>query len=60
MGNAVFLAIATHCDGVAMKTLRIMKKESVPILNTGGADTDDEIRRLWNAALERFTIEFDD
>ena len=60
MGNAVFQAIATHCDGIAKMTLSTMENESVSILITGGANTDDEIRRLWNAALERFTIEFDD
>ena len=61
MGNAIFQAVATHCAGLADKTLRVMQEEDVSILNTtGGTDTDEEIRELWNAALERFTIEFDD
>ena len=60
MGNAIFQVIATHCAGIANKTMRIMEAENVTILNTGGTDTDEEIRELWNAALERFTIEFDD
>lgn len=60
MGNAVFQVIATHCAGIADKTMRVMKEEAVSILNTGGTDTDEEIRALWNEALDRFTIEFDE
>jgi len=60
MGNALFQVIATHCAGIADKTMRIMEEEAVSILNTGGADTDEEIQALWSEALDRFTIEFDD
>ena len=54
IGNAVFQAIATACRGVGEHTLREIVEKGIDITNTGGADTDEEIRALWRAAAERF------
>jgi lysophospholipase L1-like esterase len=54
IGNAIFQQIATHSRNLAQKTLRIIDEKQVTTLNTGGTDTDEEIQRLWAAALERY------
>jgi lysophospholipase L1-like esterase len=55
IGNAIFQAIAIHSSRMANKTMRIVEEKGVTTLNTGGTDTDMEIRHLWAIALERFT-----
>ncbi len=54
VGNAIFQQIASHCRSVAEKTQRIIEEQQVTTLNTGGTDTDDEIQRLWQIALDRY------
>jgi lysophospholipase L1-like esterase len=54
VGNAIFQQIASLCRSVAEKTQRIMEEKQVSTLNTGGTDTDEEIQRLWQAALDRY------
>jgi lysophospholipase L1-like esterase len=54
VGNAIFQEIATHARGLASRTLRIIAEKDVTTANTGGTDTDEEIQRLWAAALERY------
>lgn len=54
VGNAIFQAIAAHSSALARKTLRIIEEQDASTLNTGGADTDEEIQQLWAAALERY------
>lgn len=54
VGNAIFQALATHARSLARKTTRIIAENDVTTLNTGGSDTDDDIRALWAAALERY------
>ena len=57
IGNAVFQAIATQCRGVGDKTLAEIDTLAVSTANTGGADIDDEIRALWQAAAARFELQ---
>ncbi len=54
VGNAIFQTIAVHASGIAQKTMRIVEEKEVTTLNSGGSDTDVEIRQLWAAALERY------
>lgn len=56
IGHAIFQAIATHCSGLGLKTLRQAEELDVSIANTGGSDTDNEIQRLWHEAAERFGV----
>jgi len=60
IGNAIFQAIAVHSSGVAQKTMRMVAEKEVTTLNTGGSDTDAEIRQLWAAALERYARQADE
>jgi hypothetical protein len=39
--------------------LRTIEARDVSILNTGGTDTDETIRDLWAAALDRFSRHVD-
>ncbi len=55
IGNGIFQALATGCEALADKTLRIIREKDVSILNTGGTDTDQTIQRWWADALSRFS-----
>jgi lysophospholipase L1-like esterase len=57
VGHAVFQTIATHCRGLATRTLSAIEELDVSIANTGGTDTDDEIQNLWAQAATRFGVE---
>lgn len=59
LGNGVFEAVARHTRSVADSTYRTVRERDVSILNTGGTDTDDEIRGLWADALGRFSAHVD-
>jgi lysophospholipase L1-like esterase len=59
IGNGVFNAIATHHEPLAAKTIRTIEARDVSILNSGGTDTDETIRDLWAAALDRFSRHVD-
>ena len=59
IGNGIFGAIARHDEGLAAETFRTIEADDVSILNTGGTDTDETIRDLWAAALERFSENVD-
>jgi lysophospholipase L1-like esterase len=59
VGNGIFEAIARRERSVADRTLRQIADRDVSILNTGGTDTDQEIRDLWAQALGRFTAHVD-
>ena len=54
VGNAIFQVIATYASSLARKTARIIDENQVTTLNTGGSFTDEEIQRLWQAALQRY------
>lgn len=56
VGNAVFQAIATHCPALGEKTLAEVDRLTLSSANTGGADIDDEIRTIWQAAAARFEL----
>jgi len=56
IGNAVFQVIATHCRGLGHKTLAEIDRLAVSTANTGGADIDEEIGALWQAAAVRFEL----
>jgi lysophospholipase L1-like esterase len=60
VGNGVFEAIARRTLSLASSTFRTIQERDVSILNTGGADTDDEIRALWTDSLGRFTSHMDE
>jgi lysophospholipase L1-like esterase len=60
VGNGVFEAIARHTRSLADPVFRTIEERDVSILNTGGADADDEIRGLWADALGRFTSHMDE
>jgi lysophospholipase L1-like esterase len=57
VGNAIFQALAVYCQGLGLKTARVIQERNVGIANTGGADTDAEIQALWKAAAARFGVE---
>ena len=59
IGNGVFNAIATHHEPLAATTFRTIGARDVSILNTGDTDTDETIRSLWAAALDRFSRHVD-
>jgi len=54
IGNAIFQEITVHSRSLAKQTLRVIDENQVTTLNTGGSDTDEEVQRLWAAALERY------
>jgi lysophospholipase L1-like esterase len=56
IGNAIFQAIATHCPGIAAKTLSDIERYGVSTSNTGGCDVNDEIRAIWQEAAARFEL----
>lgn len=56
VGHAIFEILARNCKGLAGKTARLIQERSVTIANSGGANTDEEIRGLWSAAAERFGV----
>ena len=60
IGNGVFGAIATHHEPLAAKTFRTIKERDVSILNSGGTDTNENIRDLWAAALDWFSHHVDE
>jgi lysophospholipase L1-like esterase len=47
IGNAVFQVIASHCKGIADQVIDTINKEGVCVENTGGSDSSEEIRRIW-------------
>jgi len=57
IGHALFREIATHCPGLARKTLAEIDELGISNENTGGTDTDAEIRALWAEAAERFKLQ---
>lgn len=57
VGHAIFQALATHCQGMAITTLRVAKERDVSISNTGGTDTNQEIQELWTKAAARFGVQ---
>jgi len=59
IGNGIFGAIAVHQESLAAATFRTIEEREVSILNTGGADTDETIARIWSAELERFSAHLD-
>ncbi len=56
IGHAIFEVLARHCKGLAARTFRVIEEGNIWIGNSGGANTDDEIRELWRAAAERFGV----
>jgi lysophospholipase L1-like esterase len=59
IGNGVFQAVATHSEALSSKTYRIIEEREVSTLNSGGADTDERIQRLWAEAAARFSEDVD-
>jgi lysophospholipase L1-like esterase len=57
IGHAVFQVLATHCPVLGDKTVREIERFSVSTENTGGADTDEEIRAIWAAEAARFALQ---
>jgi lysophospholipase L1-like esterase len=56
VGHAIFQRIAVHCSGLGARTLRLITERDISIANTGGTDTDAEIRSLWKQAAVRFGV----
>jgi lysophospholipase L1-like esterase len=57
IGHAVFQVLATRCPPLGDKTLREIERFAVSTENTGGADTDEEIRAIWAAEAPRFALQ---
>ena len=57
IGHAVFQVLATRCPTLGDKTLREIEQFAVSTENTGGADTDEEIRAIWAAEAARFALQ---
>ena len=57
IGNAAFQVLATHCPHLGDTTLRAIERGAVSTENTGGADTDEEIRAIWAAEAARFALQ---
>ncbi|MGD9091259.1 MAG: SGNH/GDSL hydrolase family protein [Anaerolineales bacterium] len=48
IGNALFQTIVTHCDGVADRLFHRIADKGVSVENSGGTDTSEDIREIWN------------
>jgi lysophospholipase L1-like esterase len=57
IGHAVFQVLATHCPHLGDTTLREIERFGICTENTGGADTDEEIRAIWAAEAARFALQ---
>jgi lysophospholipase L1-like esterase len=57
IGHAIFQVLATRCPGLGDRTQREIEQFAVSVENTGGADTDEEIRAIWAAEAARFALQ---
>jgi lysophospholipase L1-like esterase len=57
IGRAVFQVLATRCPALGDKTLPEIERFAISTENTGGADTDEEIRAIWAAEAARFALQ---
>ncbi|MGE5602610.1 MAG: hypothetical protein ACM30E_06140, partial [Nitrososphaerales archaeon] len=57
LGHAIFAALVRRYPALAERTQRVDAQEDVSVANSGGANSNEELRRLWQAAAARFGIE---
>jgi len=48
VGNALFRMIAAHCNGIKANLFSLIAAKGVSVENTGGTDTSQEIREIWD------------
>ena len=56
LGHAVFAALVQRFPALAARTQRIIREADITVANSGGANSNAEMRALWGEAASRFGI----